>query len=134
MTQSRSGQGDSSSDRGALRVSTAKSRGAAVIGLQGEFIGSEAAPFRRACNIMEQEGFRNWVVDLAEVEKLDGYGLASLVGLLSRVKRNGGRMVLCGINPDLRARFEATYCEEIFEIDFTVAKAVERLTKGADVI
>lgn len=133
MTQSRSSQGETSSDKGALRVSTAKSRGAAVIGLQGDFVGIEVAHFRRACNVMEQEGFRFWVVDLAEVDRIDGYGLAGLVGLLSRAKRDGGRLVLCGINPDLRARFEATFCEEIFEIDFTVAKAVDRLTKGNDV-
>lgn len=101
-----------------------------MLGLQGEFIGSEVVHFRRACNIMSSEGFKQWVIDLAEVHEIDGYGLASLVGLLSRAKRQGGRVVLCGINPDLRRRFEATHCEEIFEIDFTVAKAVDRLTKG----
>lgn len=132
MTESHSAVTEDKSERRALRVSTAKSRGAAVLGLQGEFVGSEVVHFRRACNVMDSEGFKHWVIDLAEVDEVDGYGLASLVGLLARAKRNGGRVVLCGLNPDLRRRFEDTHCEEIFEIDFTVAKAVDRLTKGGD--
>lgn len=132
MTGSQSDKAGSESKTSSLRVSSAKSRGAAVIGLQGDLIGSEVAHFRRACGEAEREGLNNWVVDMAEVESIDGYGLASLVGLLSRARRSDGRVVLCGINPDLRKRFEATHCDSIFEIDFTVAKAVDKLSRKAE--
>jgi anti-anti-sigma factor len=113
-----------------LIVSTASNEGAAVIGLKGSFVGSEVIHFRKACNEAQKSGLKNWVVDLAEVDEIDGYGLASLVGLLSRSRSDGGRLVLCGINPDLRSRFEATQCDSIFVTEFTIAKAVDRLKKG----
>ena len=132
MTDSQSTKTEQEQSKGALRVSMAKSRGAAVIGLQGELISGEVVHFRRACGEAEREGLTDWVVDLAEVDEIDGYGLASLVGLLSRAKRIGGRVVLCGMNPDLRKRFEATHCDAIFEVDFTVAKAVDRLSRKSE--
>jgi len=104
---------------------------AAVIGLRGRFVGGEVFQFRRSCTEASRQGLKNWVIDLSEVDEIDGYALASLVGLLSRARSSGGRLLLCGVNPDLKKRFEATMCDSIFQNEFTVSKAVERLEKSA---
>lgn len=113
-----------------LDVSYGSSEGVAVIRLVGDFVGSEVVQFRRACSLADREGLEHRIVDLAEVHRIDGYGLAGLVGLLSRRKHQGGRVILCGINPDLRARFETTHCDVIFETAFTVAKALDMLKES----
>lgn len=112
-----------------LSVSVSKNDGVAVLGLSGSLLSSEITSFRRACNNIGKSGLNRYVVDLGEVEEIDGYGLASLVGLLSRSRSEGGRLVLCGINPDLRQRFEATHCDMIFDTATTVANALDKLTK-----
>ena len=111
----------------ALQVNLAGSDEIAVLGLHGDFVGSEVVHFRRACGEAQKGGLKDFVVDLSEVSSIDGYGLASLVGLLSRVKNLEGRLILCAINPELRTRFEATHCDVIFDTEFTVAKAVDKL-------
>lgn len=113
-----------------LEVNLSSREGAAIISLSGDFLGGETVHFRRACTQAEKQGLGDAVVELSDVERIDGYGLASLVGLLARTKSKGGRLLLCGINPDLRARFEATHCDGIFETAFTVAKAVDMLKEG----
>lgn len=117
--------------RHSLDVSYAASDGIAVIRLAGDLVGSEVVHFRRACTAAAKEGLSDRVVDLAEVESIDGYGLASLVGLLARRSHQGGRVVLCGINPELRSKFEATHCDVIFDTAFTVAKALDFIREGA---
>lgn len=120
----------SSEEISTLQVNLASSDETAVLGLHGDFVGSEVVHFRRACGEAQKSGHNDFVVDLSEVGSIDGYGLASLVGLLSRTRKSDGNLIICGINPDLRTRFEATHCDVIFDTEFTVAKAVDRLKGG----
>ena len=113
-----------------LDVNYGSTEGVAVIRLVGDFVGSEVVQFRRACTLADKEELQDRVVDLSDVHDIDGYGLAGLVGLLSRRKSQGGRVILCGINPDLRAKFETSHCDVIFETAFTVTKALEMLKEG----
>lgn len=113
-----------------LDVSYGSSEGVAVIRMVGDLLGSEVVQFRRACTVADREGLQDRIVDLSDVQRIDGYGLAGLVGLLSRRKSQGGRVILCGINPDLRVKFESTHCDVIFDTAFTVAKALEMLKEG----
>jgi len=110
-----------------LQVSYTDNRGTAVVSLQGPLIAGEVAHFRAACREGREQGHKYFVVDLADVVEVDGYGLAALVGLLSRCHSDQGELILCGLNPDLRHRFEATYCDEIFQTATTVPKAIEKM-------
>ena len=110
-----------------LSVELASAGDASVLRLVGDLVGKQVAQFRRACAQAEKEKFLHTVVDLSEVEEIDGYGLAGLVGLLARRRRLGGRVVLCGLNPDLRLKFEATHCDVIFKTAVSQSGALEAL-------
>ena len=98
-----------------------------VIELSGSLIGSEVFKFRHACSEAVKSGMPHRIVDLTDVHEIDGYGMAGLVGLLARRSREGGQVVLCGVNPDLRSRFEATHCDCIFQTAVSQARALEKL-------
>ena len=112
----------------ALHVSVSVSEeGIATFLLRGELVGSDIVYFRRACAKTEKQGVVLFLIEFSEVESIDGYGLASLVGLLGRLRAVDGRMILCGLNPDLRAKFEDTHCTTIFETEISAARAEEKL-------
>ena len=114
-----------------LKVDLSQSDNAAVIILSGALVKSQVSQFRRACS--ESEGStEHSVVDLTEVEEIDGYGLSSLVGLLARRHASGGEVRLCGLDPELRQRFEKTFCDELFRFSSSVAKGLSTLTAGGE--
>lgn len=114
-----------------LKVDLSKTGNAAVIVLAGSFVKSQVSQFRRACSDSE-ESTQHSVVDLTDVDEIDGYGLSSLVGLLARRRSNGGEVRLCGLDPELRQRFEKTFCDELFRFTSSVAKGISTLTDGVE--
>lgn len=68
---------------------------------------------------------RRLIVDLAEVGYMDSSGLATLVEAMRTAKRNGTRMVLCGMNDKVRAIFEIARLHQFFTIVDDLSKARE---------
>lgn len=56
------------------------------------------------------------VVNLSGVNYMDSSGVATLVELHQRCRRNRGELVLCHITPRVRAIFEISKLERIFTI------------------
>jgi len=48
------------------------------------------------------------VLDLSSTQSLDGAGLSALVTLYGRLRSEGGKLVLCGLNPSVRDPLERT--------------------------
>lgn len=114
-----------------LSVDLSSADDASILRVVGELVGKQVSIFRRACAQAQKENFLHRVVDLSEVEEIDGYGIAGLVGLLARRRRHGGKVVLCGLNPDLRFKFEATHCDAIFKMAVSQSGALEALKEEA---
>ena len=64
------------------------------------------------------------VVNLAEVPYMDSSGVASLVKLLSRTKRQGVVLCLAALTDRVRGIFEITRLDDIFDIQATVEEAL----------
>lgn len=114
-----------------LSVDLSSADDASILRVIGELVGKQVSIFRRACAQAQKENLSHRVVDLSEVEEIDGYGIAGLVGLVARRRRFGGRVVLCGLNPDLRHKFEATHCDTIFKFAVSQSGALEALKESA---
>ncbi len=56
------------------------------------------------------------VVDLKDVSYMDSSGVASLVKVLSRVRKSDGRLVLTSLSDRVRSIFEITRLDTVFEI------------------
>ena len=64
------------------------------------------------------------VLDLADVSYMDSSGVASLVKLLSRVRRLGAQLHLVGLSDRVRSVFEITRLDSVFDIFATQEEAM----------
>ena len=64
------------------------------------------------------------IVDLSQVGYMDSSGVASLVKLLARVRREKVGLKLAGLTPRVRSVFEITRLDSVFEICASVEEAM----------
>jgi anti-anti-sigma factor len=98
----------------ALKIDISRQGQTCILSLAGPLTARQVACLRRASFQTDATG--HCVLDLSALEEIDGYGLSALVGILARYREHGGRVVLCGINPVLRASLEATFCDALFTL------------------
>ena len=57
-----------------------------------------------------------WVFDLTEVAYMGSAALGLLVNLRQQIKQSGGRLVLCGLSPQMLQIFKTCCMERLFRI------------------
>jgi anti-sigma B factor antagonist len=63
-----------------------------------------------------EEGARRIVVDLSSVNFIDSSGLGALLSGYKNATQRGGSLILCGPQPRVRAMFDLTRLNRVFEI------------------
>lgn len=63
-----------------------------------------------------EEGERRLVVDLSEVSFIDSSGLGALLSGYKNATQRGGTLILAGPQPRVRAMFELTRLNRVFDI------------------
>lgn len=110
-----------------LHVDIGKHGETTVLTLAGSLTAKHVATLRRVAFQAESESRGSCVLDMTDVDEIDGYGLSALVGMLARRSAQHGRLALYGVSPDLKRRFEATFCDSLFPIRSTLAQALDVL-------
>jgi anti-sigma B factor antagonist len=59
---------------------------------------------------------RRLVIDLSEVPYMDSSGIATLLEAMQIARRNGTRLVLCGLREKVRSIIEITRLDSVFTI------------------
>lgn len=67
---------------------------------------------------------RALIVDLAAVQEIDSSGLGALVAVLKWVRRFGGSMRVCGLQPAVREVVELTMLHRILPLHDTAEEAM----------
>jgi anti-sigma B factor antagonist len=88
----------------------------ATLRLAGDVDLSSSPELRQALRQVMGRRPRATVVDLTRVAYMDSSGLATLVEALKRAGEYGGRLRLVGLNPRVRAVFEISQLDRVFEI------------------
>jgi anti-sigma B factor antagonist len=70
----------------------------------------------------EPEG--QWVLDLSRLSYMGSAALGLMVNLRQQIKQSGGRLVLCGLSPQLLQIFKTCCMERLFRIVKTRADAI----------
>jgi anti-anti-sigma factor len=70
----------------------------------------------------EPEG--QWVLDLSQLSYMGSAALGLLVNLRQQIKQSGGRLVLCGLSPQMLHIFKTCCMERLFKITKTRQEAV----------
>lgn len=70
-----------------------------------------------------------WVMDLSGSDYMGSAVLGLLVNIRQRIKKAGGKLVLCGMSDGLKAIFHACSLERLFTISRTRAEAMKASVK-----
>ncbi|GMV24410.1 MAG: hypothetical protein AMXMBFR58_04410 [Phycisphaerae bacterium] len=89
---------------------------AVVVTPQGEIAYSEAPQFRQWLRKAQDAKPERIVVDLTGIEYMNTPGVATLVEALQMAKKNRYRLILAGLNTNVRSVFEVARLHTVFEI------------------
>jgi anti-sigma B factor antagonist len=102
-----------------------RDRGTVVVEAVGDVDLHRSAGFQQELLAVLDERPKRIVVDLSGVGYMDSSGVASLVKLLARVRREQVSLKLTGLTPRVRSVFEITRLDTVFEIFPTQQEALE---------
>ena len=97
---------------------------AAVVDVEGDIDLSRSARFQQSLLTLMDDAPERIVVNLAAVGYMDSSGVASLVKLLSRARKQGVSLRLSGLCDRVRSIFEITRLDSVFEIHATEEEAL----------
>jgi len=84
-----------------------------------------ARAFKEELTAAVGEQRRALIVDLSSVREVDSSGLGALVAVLKWVRRFGGSMRICAVQPGVREVVELTMLHRILPLHDTVEEAMD---------
>jgi len=87
-----------------------------VCSLGGEININTSPELRRSLDGIIGQSAKKIVLDLGGVTYIDSSGLATLIEVLRRIKREGGTLHLCRLPDKVRSLFEMTKLTKLFQI------------------
>ncbi|MCB9057188.1 MAG: STAS domain-containing protein [Calditrichae bacterium] len=102
--------------------------GVVVISLSGKIMGGpEAGQINEQINNLIDSGKIKIVIDLQNVEWMNSSGLGILIGAITTLKNNGGRMILANVSERIENLLKITKLISVFDIESDVEAAVQAL-------
>jgi anti-anti-sigma factor len=92
----------------ALRAETRINNGMAVITLHGDIDGSAEATLQVAYDAAGQQGVGSVLLNFGDVGYINSTGIAVIVGLLARARKERRQLLACGLSDHYREIFEIT--------------------------
>ena len=81
--------------------------------------------------LIEQEDRQRLILDFHKVKILSSQMLGVLIGLLKRIRTDHGRIVICGMKPDLHKVFKITNLDKLFSFYDTEGRALRSFESQA---
>ncbi|MGA3065387.1 MAG: STAS domain-containing protein [Tepidisphaeraceae bacterium] len=70
-----------------------------------------------------------WITDLSDVTYMGSAMLGLMVNIRQRIRSAGGKLILCGMKPQLLKIFQTCCLERLFEITKTRADAIAQASR-----
>ncbi len=97
-----------------------------VVDLAGELDAYSSLDLRETVIRLVEEGAREIVINLEQVDFIDSVGLGTLVGCLKRTAEHQGTVTLVCANPQIQKVFDITGLSRIFAIYKTREEALRQ--------
>ena len=78
----------------------------------------------QALRSLDGRANQGWIIDLSATAYLGSSMLGLMVNIRERIKQAGGKLVLCGLSPELLRIFQACCLERLFTIVKTRPEAL----------
>lgn len=87
-----------------------------LVNLYGDIYAAEASQLRESIMIYLQNGHKNIIIDVGDVDYISSAGLGTLVAFQKRALENGGSVAIRGLQGIAKELFELTKLTHVFEI------------------
>ena len=99
--------------------------GVVIISLSGKIMGGpEAGQINDQINNLIDAGKIRIIIDLKQVEWMNSSGLGILIGAITTLRNNGGKMILANVSERIENLLKITKLISVFEIEKDVDKAI----------
>lgn len=109
-----------------MTIATETTDKATVVLLQGQINSANAAETEAQVLALVDHGAKALVLDFSALDYISSAGLRMVLVLAKRLKQDGGRLVLCAMQPHVREVFEISGFLAILTVDATRAEALAR--------
>lgn len=108
-------------------MNTTTTRTPFIIPIKGHLIHSNRREFKLRVLDELERGQKAIVVDCTTAAYIDAAGLGVLVSLQRSARLNHARLIIAGLNEDVRALFAITKMDEVLPLADTVGAAIAKL-------
>ena len=113
-----------------LNVKTRKVENAVVVDLSGRLtIGEPVLLLRETIRVLVNDGARNFILNLGDVNYIDSSGLGELVSLFTTVRNKQGDVKLLNLTAKAKDLLQMTKLLTVFDVYDDENKAVSALKK-----
>ena len=107
-----------------MNCTLSKVDGFTVVAIAGEIDLNSSPQMRKAFGELIDKGTTKVIVDLKQVSYIDSSGLATLIEVMQKIKKNRGAMSLVNMSDKIRNLFEITKLDKLFSIYRTQEEAL----------
>lgn len=116
-----------------MKIQQKEQYGAVVLQLNGKLTGGpEAETFRTIFKTLMDEGKKNVIVNLKNVDWINSTGLGILISGYTSVRNAGGDLVLCNVGDRIDSILYVTKLNLLFQSFESEEAAAEHFKKGSD--
>ncbi|RMH62858.1 MAG: anti-sigma factor antagonist [Calditrichaeota bacterium] len=110
-----------------MEIAVSEQKNAVVIALTGKIMGGpEAGQLNDRINSLIDEKKTNIVIDLAGVEWMNSSGLGILIGTVTTLTKNNGRLVLIHVSERIAHLLKITKLSSVFTIAEDLDNALQK--------
>ncbi|CAN5271002.1 anti-sigma F factor antagonist [soil metagenome] len=73
-----------------------------------------------------EEGQNNFILELSELKYMNSTGLNVLINILTKSRKNGGELVICGVSKKVRELLLITKLNSVFSVTETTEEALAK--------
>ncbi len=98
-----------------MGISVSEEQGVTIISLSGKIMGGpEAGQVNEAIHNLLDEDKKKLIIDLRNVEWMNSSGLGILIGVITTLKNNGGKLALTHVSERIKNLLKITKLADVF--------------------
>ncbi|MCF7874127.1 MAG: STAS domain-containing protein [Candidatus Omnitrophica bacterium] len=109
-----------------MKINEEKKEDIIIASISGEINIDTSPELRKAFDQYTDQGIKKVIIDCQNLAYIDSSGLATLIELLQRLKKENGELKICNLAEKVKSVFEVTKLDKLFDICLNQEQAVER--------
>ena len=107
-----------------MTITLESAANAQIVALQGQINSTNAAPLEAEILALVAAGQKNLLLDFSALDYISSAGLRLVLVVAKRLKQEGGKLVLCAMQPHVREVFDISGFLAILNVVETRAEAL----------